>query len=75
MMEKPSLDRGVVIWLTGLPAAGKSTLAALLVHLLRSKSKRVELIEGEAVRTQFSPSLEFSTDDRNIHVARIGCSK
>lgn len=70
-MNEPNLDRGVVIWLTGLPAAGKSTLAVLLVHLLRAKSKRVELLEGEAVRAQFSPSLGFSAEDRNTHVARI----
>ncbi len=71
MVDEPNLDRGVVIWLTGLPAAGKSTLAMLLVNLLRAKRKRVELLEGEAVRAQFSPTLGFLAEDRNAHVARI----
>jgi adenylylsulfate kinase len=63
--------RGFVVWLTGLSGAGKSTLAVALAPQLRSLGKRVELLDGDAVRTHLSSGLGFSREDRDTNVARI----
>jgi adenylyl-sulfate kinase len=68
-MSKES--RGFVVWLTGLSGAGKSTLADALVPRLRAEGKRVELLDGDVVRTHLSKGLGFSREDRDLNVARI----
>jgi adenylyl-sulfate kinase len=60
-----------VVWLTGLSGAGKSTIADALVPQLRSLGKRVELLDGDIVRTHLSKGLGFSREDRDINIARI----
>jgi adenylylsulfate kinase len=65
-------DRGVVIWLTGLPSAGKSTIAEALVPALRARGERVELLDGDVVRENLSKGLGFSKEDRDINIRRIG---
>ncbi|MDP9035580.1 MAG: adenylyl-sulfate kinase [Myxococcota bacterium] len=62
---------GVVLWLTGLSGAGKSTLATALAPRLRILGKKVELLDGDVVRTHLSSGLGFSREDRNTNVARI----
>jgi adenylylsulfate kinase len=62
---------GVVIWFTGLPGAGKSTLAQALAPRLRAQGRRVEILDGDAVRTQLSKGLGFSREDRDTNIARI----
>jgi adenylylsulfate kinase len=66
------VDRGVVIWLTGLPSAGKSTIAEALVPALRARGERVELLDGDVVRENLSKGLGFSKEDRDINIRRIG---
>jgi adenylylsulfate kinase len=65
-------DEGFTVWLTGVPAAGKTTLGALLYQRLRAQGRRVELLDGDAVRRQLSPDLGFSRADRDANVARVG---
>src|SRR5882757_8584572 len=62
---------GVVVWFTGLSGAGKSTLAEALLPKLRAAGKKVELLDGDIVRTHLSKGLGFSREDRDINVARI----
>jgi adenylylsulfate kinase len=69
-MADPS--RGFTVWLTGLPCSGKSTIAAQLADCLRSAGKRVEVLDGDVIRTNLSRGLGFSREDRDINVRRIG---
>lgn len=63
---------GFTVWLTGLPCSGKSTLAEHLVVQLQGMGRRVEVLDGDIVRTQLSRGLGFSREDRDINVLRIG---
>lgn len=65
-------DRGCVIWLTGLPSAGKSTIADDVAAQLRARGERVELLDGDIVRENLSKGLGFSKEDRDINIRRIG---
>jgi adenylyl-sulfate kinase len=66
-----NVSRGVVVWLTGLSGAGKSTITEALAPLLRAAGKRVEVLDGDVVRTHLSKGLGFSREDRDLNVARI----
>ena len=65
------MDSGFVIWLTGLPASGKTTIAGVLQVKLRELGLKVELFDGDEVRRQLSPDLGFSKQDREIHAKRV----
>jgi len=62
---------GVVLWFTGLSGAGKSTLAECLEPKLKAAGKRVEILDGDVVRTHLSKGLGFSREDRDTNIARI----
>jgi adenylylsulfate kinase len=62
---------GVVVWLTGLSGAGKSTLAERLAPKLQALGRKVELLDGDVVRTHLSKGLGFSREDRDTHVGRV----
>lgn len=64
--------QGVTIWLTGLSGAGKSTLAGYLEEALRRDGRRVEVLDGDVVRTNLSKGLGFSKEDRDTNIRRIG---
>ena len=64
-------DKGFVIWLTGLPAAGKTTLANALKEELQKVGKRVELLDGDEVRRWLSPEAGFTKEDRERHLMRV----
>lgn len=72
MMVEPPRQRGVTVWFTGLSGAGKSTLAEALAGRLAALGRRVELLDGDAVRTHLSKGLGFSREDRDTNVRRIG---
>jgi adenylylsulfate kinase len=65
-------DPGFVLWLTGLSGAGKSTIAAKLAPALAERGHRVELLDGDEVRTNLCQGLGFSRADRDTNIARIG---
>jgi adenylyl-sulfate kinase len=67
-----SNERGAVIWLTGLSGAGKSTIAEGLVPILRARGRKVEVLDGDVVRTNLSKGLGFSKEDRDTNILRIG---
>lgn len=60
------------LWFTGLSGAGKSTLSALVAEALRKRGEKVEVLDGDEVRTNLSAGLSFSKEDRDINVKRIG---
>jgi adenylylsulfate kinase len=60
-----------VLWFTGLPAAGKTTLAAALAAALRARGEAVEHLDGDAVRALF-PATGFSREERDRHVRWAG---
>jgi len=64
--------QGFTLWLTGLSGSGKSTLTGHLARLFRERGYRVELLDGDEVRTHLSKGLTFSKEDRDINVRRIG---
>jgi adenylylsulfate kinase len=65
-------DHGVTVWLTGLPSAGKTTVAALVGRRLAEQGRRVEVLDGDEVRAQLSRGLGFSKADRDENIRRIG---
>lgn len=62
---------GFVIWLTGLPGSGKTTMARLLEHEFLGRGFRVETLDGDEVRKKLSPDLGFSRSDREMHAKRV----
>jgi len=64
-------DKGFVIWLTGLPASGKTTIARLLEKELKSKGYKVESMDGDEVRKWLSPTEGFTPEDRARHLRRV----
>lgn len=64
--------QGFVLWFTGLSGAGKSTLAERLVAEFRARGYRVELLDGDEIRTHLSKGLGFSKEDRDTNIRRIG---
>src|SRR5215212_2186759 len=65
-------QRGFTLWFTGLSGAGKTTISEIVERELKERGLRVEVLDGDIVRTNLSKGLSFSRDDRNINVLRIG---
>jgi adenylyl-sulfate kinase len=65
-------SRGFTIWLTGLSGAGKSTVAAILEQRLRAMDRRVEVLDGDVVRTHLTSGLGFTREDRDANIRRVG---
>ncbi|MGO9605097.1 MAG: adenylyl-sulfate kinase [Candidatus Binataceae bacterium] len=66
------MSEGFTLWFTGLSGAGKSTLANLVAEELRRREHRVEILDGDEVRTNLSKGLGFSKEDRDTNIRRIG---
>ena len=79
--HEPSLSRherrralgqqGATVWLTGLPASGKSTIAAALERRLVNGGRAAYLLDGDNVRHGVSGDLGFSPADRSENARRI----
>ena len=67
-----STFRGCTIWFTGLSGAGKSTITEQLVPLLKARGAKVEVLDGDVIRTNLSKGLGFSKEDRDTNIRRIG---
>jgi adenylylsulfate kinase len=66
------MSRGFTVWLTGLSGAGKTTIADRLEAALRERGRKVEVLDGDVVRTNLSKGLGFSREDRDTNIRRIG---
>ena len=66
------MSTGFVVWLTGLSAAGKSTIARLVAAELEARGVLVDSLDGDVVREHLSKGLGFSKEDRDTNIARIG---
>ncbi len=64
--------KGFTLWFTGLSGSGKSTLATALEGVLLERGLRVEILDGDEVRTNLSKGLGFSKEDRDTNIRRIG---
>jgi adenylylsulfate kinase len=62
---------GFTVWVTGLPSAGKTTLARLLEKALTQRGCRVEVLDGDEVRQRLSRGLGFSREDRDENIRRM----
>jgi adenylylsulfate kinase len=60
-----------VIWLTGLPSSGKTTIAQGVVEYLSKNNIRVEHLDGDIVREIF-PQTGFNKEERDRHIRRVG---
>src|ERR1700733_7133826 len=63
---------GFTLWLTGMSGAGKSTISDKIIERLRAAGAKVELLDGDIVRTNLSQGLGFSREDRDTNIRRIG---
>lgn len=70
--QPPAGEPGGTVWLTGLPSAGKTTLARAVAADLAGRGRRVELLDGDLVRESLCADLGFSRSDRDANVGRIG---
>lgn len=66
------MHKGFTLWFTGLSGAGKSTVSELVYARLKAAGAKVELLDGDVVRTHLSKGLGFSKEDRDTNVRRIG---
>ena len=64
--------KGFTLWLTGMSGAGKSTISDQLMARFRAGGAKVELLDGDIVRTNLSQGLGFSREDRDTNIRRIG---
>lgn len=64
-------NQGFVVWLTGLPGSGKTTIAQKLLNELKASNLNVELFDGDDVRRNLSKGLGFSKEDRDTHNKRV----
>ena len=62
---------GFTIWFTGLSGSGKSTLSTMIQERLGERGRRVEILDGDVVRTHLSKGLTFSKEDRDTNIKRI----
>jgi adenylylsulfate kinase len=67
-----SVARGITVWLTGLPSAGKSTIARGVAERLNASGSRVEVLDGDEIRRSLTRDLGFGRADRKENVRRIG---
>jgi adenylyl-sulfate kinase len=70
--DQTDMHKGFTLWFTGMSGAGKSTISRALELRLREHGARVEVLDGDIVRTHLSKGLGFSKEDRDENIRRIG---
>ena len=67
------MERGFTIWFTGLSCSGKTTLSRMVEAALRQRGvTKIEVLDGDLIRTHLSQGLGFSKVDRDANIKRIG---
>jgi adenylylsulfate kinase len=66
------MDKGFILWFTGLSGSGKTTISKALEPELKARGCKVEILDGDVVRTNLSKGLGFSKADRDTNILRIG---
>src|SRR5687768_16091062 len=66
------MHKGFALWFTGMSGAGKSTISQIIYERLKAEGMKVELLDGDVVRTNLSKGLGFSREDRDTNIRRIG---
>jgi adenylylsulfate kinase len=70
--QKLMNQKGVTVWMTGLSASGKSTIAVILEQMLLHKHKQAYRLDGDNIRMGLNKNLGFSAEDRAENIRRIG---
>jgi adenylylsulfate kinase len=70
--EKLLNQKGVTVWMTGLSASGKSTIACILEQMLLHQKKHAYRLDGDNIRMGLNKNLGFSAEDRAENIRRIG---
>src|SRR4029450_13945501 len=70
--EKLLGQKGVTVWMTGLSASGKSTIAVILEQMLLHLKKHAYRLDGDNIRMGLNKNLGFSAEDRTENIRRIG---
>ena len=65
-------QKGVTVWMTGLSASGKSTIAVILEQMLLHRHKHAYRLDGDNIRMGLNKNLGFSAEDRAENIRRIG---
>ncbi len=65
-------QKGVTLWFTGLSGAGKTTISHKVETKLREEGYKIEILDGDIVRTNLTKGLGFSKEDRDTNIRRIG---
>jgi adenylylsulfate kinase len=65
-------QKGVTLWMTGLSASGKSTIACELEKLLVERGKLAYRLDGDNLRLGLNKNLGFSAEDRAENIRRVG---
>jgi len=70
--DEIEMHKGFTLWFTGMSGAGKSTISRAIELRLRELGAKVEVLDGDVVRTHLSKGLGFSKEDRDENIRRIG---
>ncbi len=65
-------QKGITVWMTGLSASGKSTIAVILEQMLLHQKKHAYRLDGDNIRMGLNKNLGFSAEDRAENIRRIG---
>ncbi len=65
-------QKGVTVWMTGLPSSGKSTIAVAVEQMLIERGKHAYRLDGDNIRHGLNKNLGFSAEDRAENIRRIG---
>lgn len=70
--ERQLRQQGVLLWLTGLPSSGKSTIAYTTEHALAARGHLAYVLDGDNIRFGLNKNLGFSAADRQENIRRVG---
>jgi adenylyl-sulfate kinase len=68
---KNNSKKGLVIWLTGLPCSGKTSISKEIEKYFKEKNLPIQRLDGDVVRETISNDLGFSKEDRDLNIERI----